>query len=66
MLKQVDHGEDAEKVYRKTYQTGSKALYFGQNKDQNESVTPHLSLSHTHTHTQAPFLAGFPWWWATF
>lgn len=49
MLKQIDR-EDVESVYRETYQTGSKALFFGQNKDQNETWVPLLEKAYAKAH----------------
>ena len=46
MLQQIESSEDGEGVYRKTYQTGSKALFFGQNKNQNETWVPLLEKFH--------------------
>ncbi|KAH8746244.1 hypothetical protein F5883DRAFT_700878 [Diaporthe sp. PMI_573] len=49
LLKQIDR-EDVESVYRETYQTGSKALFFGQNKDQNETWVPLLEKAYAKAH----------------
>lgn len=49
ILKQIDR-EDVESVYRETYQTGSKALFFGQNKDQNETWVPLLEKAYAKAH----------------
>ncbi|KAK2604062.1 hypothetical protein N8I77_007021 [Diaporthe amygdali] len=49
LLKQIDR-EDVESVYRETYQTGSKALFFAQNKDQNETWVPLLEKAYAKAH----------------
>lgn len=49
LLKQIDR-EDVESVYRETYQTGSKALFFSQNKDQNETWLPLLEKAYAKAH----------------
>lgn len=49
LLSQIDR-EDVEQHYRKTYQTGSKALFFGKNKDQNETWLPLLEKAYSKAH----------------
>ncbi|SPO00997.1 related to calpain-like protein [Cephalotrichum gorgonifer] len=49
LLTQIDR-EDIEQHYRKTYQAGSKALFFGRNKDQNETWLPLLEKAYTKAH----------------
>lgn len=49
LLQQIDR-EDVERVYRKTYQTGSKALFFAQCKDQNETWVPLLEKAYAKAH----------------
>ncbi|KAL1852395.1 hypothetical protein Daus18300_012228 [Diaporthe australafricana] len=49
LIKQIDQ-EDVESVYRETYQTGSKALFFAQNKDQNETWVPLLEKAYAKAH----------------
>ncbi|KAL7626361.1 hypothetical protein AAE478_003133 [Parahypoxylon ruwenzoriense] len=57
MLQQVDR-EETEKIYRKTYQTGSKALFFGQNKDQHETWVPLIEKAYAKAHGDFGSLAG--------
>lgn len=57
LLQQIDR-EDVERVYRKTYQTGSKALFFAQNKDQNETWVPLIEKAYAKAHGDFACLAG--------
>ncbi|OLN87462.1 Calpain-9 [Colletotrichum chlorophyti] len=57
LLQQIDR-EDVERVYRKTYQTGSKALFFAQCKDQNETWVPLLQKAYAKAHGDYASLAG--------
>lgn len=49
LLSQIDR-EDVEQHYRKTYQTGSKSLFFGKNKDQSETWLPLLEKAYSKAH----------------
>ncbi|TVY16830.1 Calpain-A [Lachnellula arida] len=49
LLEQTDR-EDVEKEYRKTYQTGSQALFFAHCKDQNETWLPLLEKAYAKAH----------------
>ncbi len=49
VFQQIDR-EDEERMYRKTYQTGSKALFFAQNKDQNETWVPLVEKAYAKAH----------------
>ncbi|GKU17013.1 unnamed protein product [Fusarium langsethiae] len=49
LLQQIDR-EDNENVYRKTYQTGSKALFFAQCRDQNETWVPLFEKAYAKAH----------------
>lgn len=57
LLQQIDR-EDVESVYRKTYQTGSKALFFAQNKDQNETWLPLAEKAFAKAHGDYASLSG--------
>ncbi|KAI1417700.1 cysteine proteinase [Hypoxylon sp. FL1857] len=57
MLQQIDR-EEPEKVYRKTYQTGSKALFFGQCKDQHETWVALLEKAYAKAHGDYGSLTG--------
>ncbi|KAI2469296.1 cysteine proteinase [Annulohypoxylon bovei var. microspora] len=57
MLNQIDR-EEPDKVYRKTYQTGSKALFFGQCKDQRETWVALLEKAYAKAHGDYGSLSG--------
>ncbi|KAF4462584.1 hypothetical protein FALBO_10605 [Fusarium albosuccineum] len=57
LLQQIDR-EDVENVYRKTYQTGSKALFFAQCKDQNETWVPLFEKAYAKAHGDYASLSG--------
>lgn len=57
LLQQIDR-EDVERVYRETYQTGSQALFFAQNKDQNETWVPLIEKAYAKAHGDFACLAG--------
>ncbi|KAK3357885.1 hypothetical protein B0T25DRAFT_567140 [Lasiosphaeria hispida] len=57
LLQQIDR-EDVERVYRKTYQTGSKALFFAQCKDQNETWVPLMEKAYAKAHGDYASLSG--------
>ncbi|KAI5868171.1 hypothetical protein GGS23DRAFT_602067 [Durotheca rogersii] len=57
MLQQDDR-EETEKIYRKTYQTGSKALFFGQCKDQHETWVALAEKAYAKAHGDYGSLAG--------
>ncbi|ORY63397.1 uncharacterized protein BCR38DRAFT_344294 [Pseudomassariella vexata] len=58
LLQQVDDPDDIEEKYRQTYQTGSKALFFGQNKDQNETWVPLVEKAYAKVHGDFASLTG--------
>lgn len=57
LLQQIDR-EDVENVYRKTYQTGSKALFFAQCKDQDETWVPLIEKAYAKAHGDYASLSG--------
>jgi hypothetical protein len=57
LLNQIDR-ESPEKDYRKTYQTGSKALFFGQCKNQNETWVALFEKAYAKAHGDFGSLAG--------
>ncbi|KAM3073665.1 hypothetical protein ACMFMG_004450 [Clarireedia jacksonii] len=57
LLEQTDR-EDVEKEYRKTYQTGSEALYFARCKDQNATWLPLLEKAYAKAHGDFACLEG--------
>jgi hypothetical protein len=57
LLQQIDR-EDVENVYRKTYQTGSKALFFAQCRDQNETWVPLIEKAYAKAHGDYAALSG--------
>ncbi|RAL63562.1 hypothetical protein DID88_003606 [Monilinia fructigena] len=57
LLEQSDR-EDVEKEYRKTYQTGSQALFFAQCKDPNQTWLPLLEKAYAKAHGDFHSLSG--------
>ncbi|KAK7755351.1 hypothetical protein SLS62_002577 [Diatrype stigma] len=57
LLNQLDR-DNPEREYRKTYQTGSKALFFGQCKDQNETWVPLIEKAYAKAHGDFASLSG--------
>ncbi|KAI1754164.1 hypothetical protein F4782DRAFT_528606 [Xylaria castorea] len=57
LMNQMDR-ESPEKEYRKTYQTGSKALFFGQCKNQNETWVALFEKAYAKAHGDFGSLAG--------
>lgn len=57
MLQQIDR-EDPDKVYRRTYQTGSKALFFSQCRDQRETWVALLEKAYAKAHGDYGSLSG--------
>lgn len=57
LLEQIDK-EDVEKEYRRTYQTGSQALFFAHCRDQNETWLPLLQKAYAKAHGDYAALAG--------
>ncbi|TRX91176.1 hypothetical protein FHL15_007964 [Xylaria flabelliformis] len=57
LMNQIDR-ESPEKEYRKTYQTGSKALFFGQCKNQNETWVALFEKAYAKAHGDFGSLAG--------
>ncbi|KAI1154550.1 hypothetical protein F4825DRAFT_448455 [Nemania diffusa] len=57
LMNQIDR-ESPDKDYRKTYQTGSKALFFGQCKNQNETWVALFEKAYAKAHGDFGSLAG--------
>lgn len=57
LLQQIDR-EDVEKHYRKTYQTGSKALFFAQDIDQQETWVPLIEKAYAKAHGDYASISG--------
>lgn len=57
LLELTDH-EDVEKEYRRTYQTGSQALFFAHCADQNETWLPLLEKAYAKAHGDYASLGG--------
>ncbi|KAI0857139.1 hypothetical protein F4860DRAFT_368807 [Xylaria cubensis] len=57
LMNQIDR-ESPEKEYRKTYQSGSKALFFGQCKNQNETWVALFEKAYAKAHGDFGSLAG--------
>ena len=57
LLEQTDP-EDIEKEYRRTYQTGSQALFFAHCADQNETWLPLLEKAYAKAHGDYASLSG--------
>lgn len=57
LLEQTDR-EDVENEYRRTYQTGSQALFFAHCADQNETWLPLLEKAYAKAHGDYAALAG--------
>jgi hypothetical protein len=57
LLEQTDR-EDVEKVYRKTYQTGSQSLFFAHCRDENETWLPLLEKAFAKAHGDYAALGG--------
>ncbi|KAI1158775.1 hypothetical protein F5B18DRAFT_656298 [Nemania serpens] len=57
LMNQIDR-ENPDKDYRKTYQTGSKALFFGQCKNQNETWVALFEKAYAKAHGDFGSLAG--------
>ena len=57
LLQKIDR-EDVERVYRKTYQMGSKAFFFAQSKDQNEIWVPLIETAYAKAHGDYASLSG--------
>ncbi|RSL78520.1 hypothetical protein CDV31_017264 [Fusarium ambrosium] len=49
LLEQIGH-EETEDLHRRTYQTGSKALFFAQCRDQNETWVPLMEKAYAKAH----------------
>ncbi|KAI9055406.1 hypothetical protein LZ554_000360 [Drepanopeziza brunnea f. sp. 'monogermtubi'] len=57
LIKDINH-EDNEAVYKKTYQTGSQALFFGHCRDQNETWLPLVEKAYAKAHGDYASLVG--------
>jgi len=56
-MEQIDH-VDNETHYRKTYQTGSQALFFARCRDSNETWLPLLEKAYAKAHGDYASLSG--------
>ncbi|PHH55425.1 Calpain clp-1 [Ceratocystis fimbriata CBS 114723] len=58
LLEQIDNNIDVEDKYNQTYHTGSKALFFASNADNNETWVPLLEKAYAKAHGDYESLDG--------
>ncbi|KAF2149727.1 cysteine proteinase [Myriangium duriaei CBS 260.36] len=58
LLQRVDNRKDSEQEYKEVFQTGSRALYFAQCSDENETWLPLLEKAYAKVHGDYSSISG--------